>query len=88
MKELRRWRSVLYRFGLVVGAALFVWQAWSAGKALVSQQIRVTRPELLVVAVVAVLVATVFQVGAWRRAMHDLGADLNWRHAQPFDHQG
>ena len=79
MKELRRWRSVLYRFGLVVGAALFVWQAWSAGKALVSQQIRVTRPELLAVALIAVLIATVFQVGAWRLAMRDLGAHLSWR---------
>ncbi len=79
MKDFRRWRSVLYRLGLVIGAALFLWQAWSASLALVSQQIKVTRPELLFVAVVAVLIATVFQVGAWRRAMHDLGAELSWR---------
>lgn len=79
MRDFRRWRSVLYRVGLAIGAALFVWQAWAAGRALVSQQIAVARPELLAVAVIAVLIATVFQVGAWRLAMRDLGADLSWR---------
>lgn len=79
MNVLRQWRSVLHRLGLAVGAALFLWQAWSAGQALVTQQIRLVRPELIGVGVVAVLIATIFQVGAWRLAMQDLGTRLNWR---------
>lgn len=81
MKDFRWWRSVLYRIGLAIGAALFLWQAWSAGEAILSQQIRVTHPESLVAAVGAVLIATVFQVEAWRLAMHDLGVGLSWRDA-------
>lgn len=83
------WRTRLHQVGLGLGAILFVWQAWSALTALAEQRVQIAQPWLLAAGGLSVLVATLFQIAAWRLIMSDLNAQLGWRdslrgYALPF----
>lgn len=72
------WRRRLFGLGLLLGGAIFLWQAVAAAQALQAQTLVLARPAMIVVGAGCVLVVTALQIGAWRAIMLDLGVSLDW----------
>lgn len=72
------WRRRLFGLGLLLGGAIFLWQAVAAAQALQAQTLVLARPAMIVAGVGCVLVVTALQIGAWRAIMLDLGVPLDW----------
>ncbi len=72
------WRRRLFGLGLLLGGAIFLWQAVAAAQALQAQTLVLARPAMIVAGAGCVLVVTALQIGAWRAIMLDLGVPLDW----------